>query len=125
MMQWFGADWGAPICRMGEHIPTPVGEDCGYCDKSIATEDRGLRMPFVGDPSGKGYLNVHHLCFCRVVQGSGVIVHALLYGLPLCGFSREVPGKWPDGHKWVYVEDKELLTCDGCKEALQKVEEKQ
>lgn len=67
MMQWFGRDWGAPICQMGEHIPTPVGEDCGFCDKLIAEGDHGVRMPFVGDPSGRGYMNAHHLCFLRSI----------------------------------------------------------
>jgi hypothetical protein len=30
-----------------------------------------------------------------------IVVHLLLYGLPRCRFSTEVPAAWPKGHKWV------------------------
>jgi len=66
-MKWFGESWHAPVCEPDEHIETPVGEDCGYCDEPIAEGDRGLRMPFVGDPSEKGYMNAHQMCLLRAV----------------------------------------------------------
>lgn len=28
------------------------------------------------------------------------VVHILKYGLPLCGFTNEVPARWPRGHVW-------------------------
>lgn len=44
-----------------------------------------------------------------------VIVHILHYGQPLCGFSSDVPAKWPLGHRWVPVTDKNRATCPFCK----------
>jgi hypothetical protein len=36
-----------------------------------------------------------------------IIVHVLFEGLPLCGFSRDVPSRWPMGHRWVSIMDRE------------------
>lgn len=41
-------------------------------------------------------------------------VHILFNGLPLCGFSNELPGRWPEGHWWVRTEQAGLATCTGC-----------
>jgi hypothetical protein len=30
-----------------------------------------------------------------------ITIHILHGGLPLCRFSTEVPGNWPEGHQWV------------------------
>lgn len=40
-------------------------------------------------------------------------VHVLLRGWPLCGFSMDVPGKWPHGHSWVRAGEPEA-TCAEC-----------
>jgi len=66
-MKWFGESWGAPVCEPEEHIETPVGEPCGYCDEPIAEGDIGFRMPFVSDPSGIGHMDAHHACLLRVI----------------------------------------------------------
>ncbi len=66
-MQWFGESWGAPVCDPKTHIPTPVGSSCAACSAPIAAADCGVHLPFVGDPSGKGYLDYHHLCFLRSI----------------------------------------------------------
>jgi len=66
-MKGFGKSWGAPVCDPAVHIETPVGEECGYCDRRIAEGDHGVRMPFPGDPSGRGYMNCHHMCFLRAI----------------------------------------------------------
>jgi hypothetical protein len=42
-------------------------------------------------------------------------VHILHNGRPLCGFATTVPAQWPEGHKWVGLEDRALCTCRGCK----------
>ncbi len=46
------------------------------------------------------------------------IVHVLLHGLPLCHFSRKVPGHWPSGHVWAsfdaYRTGTEKVTCLAC-----------
>lgn len=41
-------------------------------------------------------------------------VHALLYGSPLCGFSREMPVYWPERHFFTRVEDIENISCPCC-----------
>ncbi|TSC91093.1 MAG: hypothetical protein CEN90_641 [Parcubacteria group bacterium Licking1014_17] len=51
----------------------------------------------------------------RREKESSMVIHILDSGLPLCGFSRESPAFWPEGHKWVDVEDKGRATCPGCK----------
>lgn len=66
-MQWFGKSWGAPICDIADQIDTPVGEPCGYCEDPIAEGDIGFRMPFVGDPTGRGYMNAHHQCLMKAI----------------------------------------------------------
>jgi hypothetical protein len=47
------------------------------------------------------------------------VVHILHHGWPLCAFSKEQPGAWPQGHKWVRLEAKEDATCSGCLSAAQ------
>lgn len=34
-----------------------------------------------------------------------MIVHVLLRGLPLCGFTRDVPARWPKGHRWATIQE--------------------
>jgi hypothetical protein len=43
-------------------------------------------------------------------------VHILHHGLPLCGFSHELPRDWPPGHKWVGKDEAELATCALCQD---------
>ena len=55
-------------------------------------------------------------------------VHALKHGLPMCGFSRELPADWPDGHAWISFQEWELNkrggadqgyeACQGCDVAM-------
>jgi hypothetical protein len=52
-MQWFGESWGAPICRDGEHIATPVGKVCTGCEKEINEGDPGFVLPFLTYPGTK------------------------------------------------------------------------
>ena len=55
-------------------------------------------------------------------DGDGPRVHILFEGFALCGFSREVPAKWPEGHRWVgyleLVRHPESATCVACREQL-------
>jgi len=45
-------------------------------------------------------------------------VHVLHRALPLCGFSTELPRRWPEGHRWVslfeWVGEPSLATCPEC-----------
>lgn len=43
-----------------------------------------------------------------------MVVHRLLSGLPLCGFSADEPKLWPKGHKW--TDDAGLVNCARCRE---------
>ena len=43
-------------------------------------------------------------------------LHILYEGSALCGL-RGVPRDWPEGHRWVYVDELAKATCDGCKTA--------
>ena len=54
-----------------------------------------------------------------------MVIHILRAGLTLCGFSREVPRDWPEGHKWVAESDEPLATCVSCKDTLSKEREKE
>ena len=47
------------------------------------------------------------------VGHSRVIVHVLQGGFALCGVEG-VPGDWPDGHKWVSLQDIADATCVTC-----------
>lgn len=45
-------------------------------------------------------------------------IHFLHEGLPLCGFTREIPINWPHQHKWAHRGDEEALSspmmCNRC-----------
>lgn len=45
------------------------------------------------------------------------VVHALHYGLARCGLPG-LPTAWPEGHRWVYIHQRELITCLDCRQAL-------
>lgn len=47
------------------------------------------------------------------------VVHILDRGLPLCRFTTDVPGEWPDGHQWVGLDDTEPATCVACLKAVE------
>lgn len=43
-----------------------------------------------------------------------ITVHVLHHGLPLCRFSTGAPVFWPDGHRWVGLDDPDPVTCTQC-----------
>lgn len=50
------------------------------------------------------------------------MVHVLLYGLPMCGFTTNVPVRWPANHRWIgATEDHADVNCKGCMEAVRKL----
>lgn len=53
-----------------------------------------------------------------------VIVHILQHGNPLCRFRAGVPRDWPEGHKWVGIEDYSDANCPMCVRALHKLQGK-
>lgn len=74
MTLWFGASWGAPICSPSEHVETPVGEACMYCDAPIEADDQGVRMPSM-KPKGLTFVSVvlsaHLDCFLQTILPHG------------------------------------------------------
>lgn len=44
-------------------------------------------------------------------------LHVLHYGQPICGFTTDTPDKWPEGHRWIGIEDwNQLSNCPGCRD---------
>lgn len=81
-MKWFGEPWPsdwevngrAPVCENdSEHVPTPLGAYCLYCDKGIGRGDQGVLIPFIGGPDYEGpeAHYVHIKCLMRNVLGPG------------------------------------------------------
>ena len=44
-------------------------------------------------------------------------IHILFHGESYCK-QPGVPGKWPEGHHWVYVDEYEKSNCDLCRDTL-------
>jgi hypothetical protein len=56
-VNWFGEDWGAPVCRAIDHTETPVGRKCERCGLAIKKGDRGIVIP--------AYFVWHIECFVK------------------------------------------------------------
>ncbi len=97
-MKWFGESWSAPVCESTEHAAVPVGEPCVRCHEAFHETSQGVLMPFY-DGERVSMVGYHRLCLLAEM-GVDFTVHLLDQGLPLCGFSREVPARWPHKHIW-------------------------
>jgi hypothetical protein len=42
------------------------------------------------------------------------VVHVLLEGRPLCGFSPAPPNEWRPNHRWTRIDDLDNVTCKDC-----------
>ena len=75
-VQWFGPDWGAPVCHPATHVDTPTGETCEECRQPITADDCGLGIPY-SDPVAMRaeWLPYHRLCFLRTVIPDSVVAH--------------------------------------------------
>lgn len=62
MMTWFGESWDADLCFECDHIETPVGQPCSWCEEEIAEGDRGVTY------SNGPVAHLH--CFIRGTIGS-------------------------------------------------------
>jgi hypothetical protein len=112
-VKWFGKDWGAPVCDPGEHVAAPVTERCARCGDAIEHDDNGFTLPYVAGCGVPGALHYHHMCLLASVVP--LTVHGLSEGLPWCGFTTEVPARWPLWHLW----DTRLsrINCERCRMA--------
>jgi len=54
----------------------------------------------------------------RTRKTSNAVVHLLVRGNALCGFSRMRPEDWPDGHLWVRRKQSHIVTCAGCQRLI-------
>lgn len=85
-MNWFGTDWGAPMCTPERHRPTPVGKPCIECDQPIQEGDAGFIFPVHGRPIGHaGFTSpiyYHRVCFMRTILPCGMWTGEMLEDLP-------------------------------------------
>ena len=58
---WFGESWGAPICVKDDHIHTPIGESCTFCEEVFVNGDQGIT-------NLQGY-SWHADCYMRIILG--------------------------------------------------------
>lgn len=65
-MKWFGI-WR--VHPDEELIPTPVGQDCAFCEEPIEIGDRGCTIPHLGE-GGVAEKPYHFECHMRVAVGS-------------------------------------------------------
>lgn len=60
----------------------------------------------------------------NIMPGSEPKVHILMHGNPLCGFTKEVPRDWPEGHSFLTIHEAmiqlEKITCSHCRLAATK-----
>lgn len=59
-MNWFGKNWGAPVCKISLQVKTPIGKHCDRCGKRIKRGDKGLT------DFGKVW---HVDCFVTILKG--------------------------------------------------------
>lgn len=71
MTLWFGESWHAPICADGEHVQTPVGDPCLYCEEPIEADDQGVRMPHAKSETEAVIVSAHLDCFLQTVLPHG------------------------------------------------------
>lgn len=76
-VQWFGLAPFGGICEDDNHVETPVGQKCGWCDETIEATDAGTRMIHMGslDPTDGSKLEAHYRpyhqeCQLRMIVGS-------------------------------------------------------
>lgn len=63
---YFGEAWPSGICDTGLPVPTPVGEECNWCQEKIVDGDRGT---FIMNGSTGKFEPVHRECSMRMVLG--------------------------------------------------------
>ncbi len=103
-----------------------MNRQCLICKTTIGLETLTLQ-------STNGLHQVHDLClkhlerWCHEAGVSlgrmarewadvtGPVVHVLHEGRALCGMPGLFPKDWPDGHKWVRLDEAKDATCVACK----------
>lgn len=68
-MKWFGNPGGAPYEADSEHIDTPVGEHCQWCEEAIVAEDDGVTIDTYREGVGWRDSPMHYECHLRSLIG--------------------------------------------------------
>lgn len=86
--------------------------------------DLGCRKLFLTQDEARGFAGRLDRMACELARrldgepSPKMRIHFLSGGLPLCGFTREQPHRWPDGHCWAHPDDAEAkanaLMCQMC-----------
>lgn len=110
-MNWFGESWGAPVCEPASRVETPVGTRCARCGERFEAREAGLRVPFLSAPGARApHLDYHRMCLAALILP--IVCHTIRGGVPPCGFSSDVPAKWPHLHYW--SDKRSQVTCENC-----------
>jgi len=72
-VQWFGEDWGAPVCRAADHVDTPVDLECAYCGRLIDEGDAGFVMPWLPGDGDVSIMVTHVHCLLQAVLPAGLV----------------------------------------------------
>src|ERR1700749_4038936 len=95
-MRWSGKSWGAPTRDPAEHVETPVGAECTWCNEPIEADDQGVEQPYVRSITNGcqevGWIRYHLECHLRQVFGS--VGHQK--GMCICFKPRGTPGLYDD-----------------------------
>jgi hypothetical protein len=88
------------------------------CERPFVEGDQGIVTGLWGAPDANLSAAWHIACVLKhigIVRGT---VHILHFGLPLCDFTRDIPGRWPAGMTWVSIYDASHATCEDCRAQL-------
>lgn len=116
-MKWFGRSWGAPVCDPEDHVSTPDGTPCERCKKPVGADDQGFVIPHLETPVTE---RPWHLgCFLASVgveskPAAEQVIHVLDGGVSICGMPG-LPKDWPEGHRWVRINEAHMASCEVCK----------
>jgi hypothetical protein len=66
-VKWFGENWNALICYETEHIETPVGKRCGYCQERIQENSQGVLLPLFGHEWQPSEIPYELSCFFKML----------------------------------------------------------
>lgn len=70
MDRYFGEPWPSGICDEKTQAPTPVGENCWWCETKIRDGDQGIWNLFREKSDDTVLEPIHKECLVRVVNGS-------------------------------------------------------
>src|SRR5262249_26020317 len=114
---FFGATGKFPEGKLNE-------EDEGELQLGIANDGRKVIIQFGTPVSWFGMgpvqardlaaLLIHHAHLVEANATSGVTIHILDAGKPLCGFNDRAPVDWPPDHLWVSNRENNVANCAGC-----------